>query len=69
MNYAYLRVSTKEQNLDRQIDEVRNSGIHIDRECHELQSGKDFKSRSVYQNLKKRLMRGGTHLLFVLLTD
>jgi DNA invertase Pin-like site-specific DNA recombinase len=60
MVYAYLRVSTKEQNLDRQIDEVRKSGIHIDRECHEMQSGKDFKSRRVYQKLKKRLTWGDT---------
>ena len=29
-NYAYLRVSTKEQNLARQIDSIRQLNEHID---------------------------------------
>ena len=43
MIFAYLRVSSKEQNLDRQIVEIRKH--KVDREFHEFQSGKDFESR------------------------
>ena len=60
MVFAYLRVSTKEQNLDRQILEIRKH--KIDREFHEFQSGKDFESRKVYQHVKK-LMQGGDTLV------
>ena len=54
MNYAYIRVSTKEQKIDRQYKEVKefisdDKYIYIDKE-----SGKDF-NRTNYQRLIKRL--------------
>lgn len=54
MNYAYIRVSTKEQKIDRQYKEVKefisdDKYIYIDKE-----SGKDF-NRTNYQKLIKRL--------------
>ena len=55
MIYAYARVSTKEQNLDRQIDEFKKLGI--EKIICEKQSGKDFESRKIYQALKKRLKK------------
>ena len=55
MIYAYARVSTKEQNLDRQIDEFKKLGI--EKIVCEKQSGKDFESRKIYQALKKRLKK------------
>ena len=60
MIYAYLRVSSKEQNLDRQITEIRKyekeKNISII-EFSEQQSGKDFESRIIYQKLKRKLKK------------
>lgn len=57
MIYGYVRVSTKEQNEDRQLVslhdvEVSDSNIYIDK-----QSGKDF-NRPQYQKLLKRIKPG-----------
>ena len=59
MIYAYLRVSTKEQNLERQLIAVKeyraellNENIYSDK-----QSGKTFK-RPAYEELKKKLKPG-----------
>ena len=56
MIYAYIRVSTKHQNIDRQFEEIKalgidNKYIHIDKE-----SGKDF-DRTKYQKLIKKLKK------------
>ena len=40
--YGYIRVSTKEQNLDRQIDALKKEGITGDFVFEDKQSGKDF---------------------------
>lgn len=55
--FGYIRVSSKEQNIDRQLQELLKLGISerdifIDRE-----SGKDF-NRSQYQALKQCLREG-----------
>jgi DNA invertase Pin-like site-specific DNA recombinase len=55
--FAYIRVSSKDQNIDRQLHEMLKLGIDerdifIDRE-----SGKDF-NRSQYQALKQCLREG-----------
>ena len=55
--YGYVRVSTKEQHEDRQIQAlvqfgVSNSNLYIDK-----QSGKDFK-RPKYQELMEKLKKG-----------
>lgn len=59
MIYAYLRVSTKEQNLERQLiavkeyrDALLNENIYSDK-----QTGKNFK-RPAYEALKKKLKPG-----------
>lgn len=59
MLYAYLRVSTREQNLERQIvavkeyrPELRSENIYSDK-----QSGKDF-ARAEYCRLKEKLRSG-----------
>ena len=54
--YAYIRVSTKHQNIDRQFEEIKTLGIddkyiYIDKE-----SGKDF-DRTKYQKLIKKLKK------------
>ena len=54
--YAYIRVSTKQQNIDRQYVEIKEFGvddkfIYIDKE-----SGKDF-DRTNYKKLIKKLKK------------
>lgn len=55
--YGYVRVSSKDQNPDRQLDALK--GLGIDRENIYLDklSGKDF-SRPQYQKLLSRLKKG-----------
>ena len=57
MEYGYIRVSSREQNIERQLDAIRgfdiiDNNIYIDR-----QSGKDFE-RPSYKRLLKRLKSG-----------
>lgn len=57
MKYAYARVSTKNQNLDRQIldlikEGIKEKNIYVDKE-----SGKDF-NRCAYKKLYKKLKEG-----------
>ena len=51
MNYGYVRVSTKEQNIDRQMDNMYNQGLTDDCIFIDKQSGKDF-DRTNYQKMK-----------------
>lgn len=56
MEYAYIRVSTKPQKIDRQYEKIKGLGIddrfiYVDRE-----SGKDF-NRTNYQKLIKKLKK------------
>ena len=51
MNYGYVRVSTKEQNIDRQMDDMYNQGLTDDCIFIDKQSGKDF-DRTNYQKMK-----------------
>ena len=57
MIYAYLRVSTREQNLERQIIAVREYRPEIDRIYSDKQSGKNFE-RTEYLKLKGVLQPG-----------
>lgn len=54
MIYGYARVSSKEQNLDRQIIELKNFGIIKKNIYMDKESGKNF-SRKNYQILRKKL--------------
>lgn len=57
MKYGYVRVSTKEQNIDRQLVEMYAQGLNDKTIYIDKQSGKDFE-RSQYQKLKKELKSG-----------
>lgn len=57
MIYGYVRVSTKEQNENRQIDAMEKSKYEIDRIFTEKQSGKNFE-RAVYMRMLKKIKRG-----------
>ena len=55
MNVGYARVSSKDQNLDRQIAALHDSGV--ERIFADKQSGKDFE-RVEYKAMMKRLRAG-----------
>ena len=54
--YGYARVSSKDQNLDRQIEALKNYGINDRDIISDKQSGKDF-NREGYLTLKNILLR------------
>lgn len=56
---AYIRVSSKDQNLDRQLEELNKLGIEEKYIYQDKQSGKDF-DRIGYQYMKKSLEKGDT---------
>ena len=59
MEYGYVRVSTKEQNEDRQMVAMREFGIKGSGIILDKQSGKDF-DRPGYRRLMRRLKAGDT---------
>ncbi len=54
MTYAYIRVSTKEQNLDRQWEAIKS--LDVDEVFADKQSGKDF-DRPEYQKMLKKIKK------------
>ena len=54
MEYGYARVSTKEQNEERQLITLRAAGLHKHQIFLDKQSGKNF-NRCQYQRLLRRL--------------
>lgn len=59
MEYGYARVSTKEQNEERQLIALREFGLHDDQIILDKQSGKNF-ARCGYQRLLRKLKSGDT---------
>lgn len=57
MIYAYVRVSTKEQNEDRQLIAMKEYGVKPENVFLDKQSGKDF-DRTNYKQLIKKLKKG-----------
>lgn len=57
--YGYVRVSTKEQNLDRQLHAMRVFGVSEAQIYQDKLSGKDFE-RPAYRHLLKKLKPGDT---------
>ena len=55
--YGYARVSTREQNLDRQMDALSAFGVEPDRVFADKASGKDF-ARPAYRRLLDALEPG-----------
>jgi DNA invertase Pin-like site-specific DNA recombinase len=60
--FGYARVSTKDQNLDRQTKELLEQGIQERDIYADKQSGKDF-NRPKYQALKNVLREGDTLII------
>ena len=63
--FGYARVSSKEQNLDRQIDELRKYVPSVNDIIFEKQSGKDFE-RPEYKKLRMMMREGDTLYLMSL---
>lgn len=59
MDYGYVRVSTREQNEERQMIALRGYGIADKRIYMDKQSGKDFE-RPNYKRLIRKLKTGDT---------
>ncbi|MCL2388556.1 MAG: recombinase family protein [Defluviitaleaceae bacterium] len=57
--YGYVRVSTNEQNEERQVTAMRTFGVATDAIFSEKMSGKNF-NRPIYKSLMKKLKRGDT---------
>ena len=57
LEYGYIRVSSADQNEDRQLVAMQELGIPCERIFIDKQSGKDF-NRPSYQKLVKRLKAG-----------
>lgn len=55
--YGYVRVSTKEQHIDRQLLAMRAQGVARENIFVDRQSGKDF-ARPAYQQMLKALTQG-----------
>ena len=64
--YGYVRVSSLDQNEERQLIEMKKLGIPDDRIYKDKQSGKDF-DRPNYKRLVRKLKKGD--LLYILSID
>ena len=60
--YGYIRVSTRDQNEERQRIAMREAGVEDDRIYMDKQSGKDF-DRPGYRQLLKKLKPGDTLII------
>ena len=57
MIYGYARVSSKDQNLSRQLIELQKFGVEKQNIYEDKESGKNF-NRTNYQKLRKKLKTG-----------
>ena len=64
--YGYVRVSSRDQNEDRQMDALREKSVDIQHIFIDKQSGKDF-NRPQYQEMLVKLRPGD--LLYILSID
>ena len=64
--YGYIRVSSTDQNEDRQVIALRTAGVPAQNTYMDKQSGKDF-DRPNYKKLLKKIKRGD--LLYILSID
>lgn len=59
MEYGYVRVSTREQNISRQVTSLKKEGIRDKDIFVDRSSGKDFE-REAYKNLLAKINPGDT---------
>lgn len=63
--FYYARVSSKGQNLDRQIEKFKALGADDRDIITEKESGKDTENRSAYKALRDQMLRSGDTLVVV----
>lgn len=56
MIYAYIRVSTKQQKIDRQYEEIKEFNVDDKKIYIDKESGKDF-DRTNYKKLIKKIKK------------
>lgn len=64
--YAYIRISSFDQNEARQLSEMRKRGVPEKNQYIDKQSGKDFE-RPAYLEMRKKLQKGD--LLYIISID
>lgn len=64
-DFYYARVSSRSQNLIRQIEKFKSLGAEDRNIITEKESGKDFCNRPAYQALKNQILRAGDTLTVV----
>ena len=57
MNYGYVRVSTAQQHIDRQIDALLQLGIDKKSIYIDYESGRDFNRKNYKKLIKKIILR------------
>ena len=62
MNYGYARVSSKDQNEQRQLDALMGAGVQRKHIYVDKQSGKDFE-RDKYKRLVRKMKNGDTLII------
>ena len=62
--YGYARVSSREQNLERQLQTLKDAGVEERNILVDKQSGKDF-NREAYKALTMQLLREGDLLIIM----
>ena len=62
--YGYARVSSREQNLERQLQALKDAGVEERNILVDKQSGKDF-NREAYKALTMQLLREGDLLIIM----
>lgn len=62
MEYAYVRVSTSTQNIDRQLEEIKQYNVENKNIFIDYQSGKDF-NRKNYKRLIKKVHKNDTIII------
>ena len=62
--YDYVRVSSWDQNEERQIDAMKRAGLAEDHLFVDKKSGKDF-DRPQYKKMMKKLRKGVTFPFFL----
>ena len=62
MNYGYARVSSKDQNEQRQLDALMGAGVQRKHIFVDKQSGKDF-DRDKYKRLVRKMKNGDTLII------
>lgn len=66
--YGYVRVSSRDQNEERQIDAMKRAGLAEDHLFVDKKSGKDF-DRPQYKKMMKKLRKGDVLYILSVITE